>query len=62
MNNTNAHTYMQAVKKKMFTHIQSKKEIKLFGERGICTMIKEFKQLHEVAIPVKTVVNIINPE
>ena len=47
MNNTNTHVYMQTVVNLVFTQINAKKGIKLFGERVVATMIKEFKQLHE---------------
>ena len=47
MNNTNIHIYMQTVANLVFTQMNAKKVIKLFGERVIATMINEFKQLHE---------------
>ena len=43
MNNTNTHTYMQAVVNVMFTQINAKKLIDMFGERAIAEMIKGFQ-------------------
>ena len=39
-NNKNIHAYMQAAVSVMFTYINTKKVIKLFGERSIVEMIK----------------------
>ena len=46
----------------MFTHMHVKRVIKLFGERSISEMIKEFRQLDEGAMPVNPVVIPINPD
>ena len=62
MNNTNKHTYMQAVSNVMFTQMHANKGIKLFYERSIAAMIKEFRQLDEGAMPVKLVVVLLNPD
>ena len=60
VNNTNTYTYMQAAVNKRFMQMHGKKGIKLFCERVIPTMDKEFKPLHEVYMPVKPVVIILN--
>ena len=43
MDNTNKHAYMHAVVNAVFIQIHAKIGIKLFGERAIAAMIKEFK-------------------
>ena len=53
---------MQAAVNVMFTHNNSKKGIKLFGERDISEMINEFKQLYEGEIPGNPVVIPLNPD
>ena len=45
-NNTNTHAYMQAGVNVMFMQMHAKKGIKMFFERYIVAMIKEFKQLY----------------
>ena len=62
MNNKNTHACMQAAVNMMFTHMHVKRVIKLFGERSISEMIKEFRQLDEGAMPVNPVVIPINPD
>ena len=56
MKSKNTHAYMQVVVNVMFTQIHAKKEIKLFGEISIATMLKWFEQLDEGEIPGKPVV------
>ena len=53
---------MQAVSNVMFTQMHANKGIKLFYERSIAAMIKEFRQLDEGAMPVKLVVVLLNPD
>ena len=43
MNNTNTHAYMQATVNVVFTQMHAKKRIKLFGERDLVVMKKDFK-------------------
>ena len=45
----------------MSTQMPAKKGIKLFGEKAIAAMIKEFEQLDEGAFPGKPVVKPIDP-
>ena len=53
---------MQAEVNVMFTYMHSNKGIKLFCERSIAAMIKEFKQLYEGSMPVKPVVVPLNTD
>ena len=46
----------------MFNQIHATKGIKLFGERSIAAMMKEFKQLYEGAIPGESLVVQLNPD
>ena len=62
MNNTNTHAYIQAAVNVLFTQMHTKKGIKLFCDRDISAMIKEFKQLDEGAMPGNLVVIPLNPD
>ena len=53
---------MQAAVNVIFNQIYATKGIKLFGERSIADMMKEFKQLYEGAIPGKSLVVQLNPD
>ena len=50
------HTYLQTATNVMFNQISAKKGIKLFKERAIAAIYKEFKQPNEGAVPNKPVV------
>ena len=53
---------MQAEANILFTQIHTQKGIKLFCERDIFTMIKEFKKLDEGEMQVNPVVITLNPD
>ena len=50
------HTYLQTATNVMFNHMSAKKGIKLFKERAIAAIYKEFKQLDEASVPNTPVV------
>ena len=58
--NYDADTYQSLSHKAMFTQMNPKKAIKLFGEKSITAMFKEYKQLDDGTIPGKPVVETFN--
>ena len=55
------HMYMNAAVNGMFTQITVSRGFKLFGERSVSEMAKEFRQLDEGAMPGKEVIESVNP-
>ena len=55
-------SYLQTFMDVMFTHITSKDGIKHFREVAMLSMIKDFKQLDEGAVPGRPVVIHTDPE
>eukprot|EP00957_Ditylum_brightwellii_P180518 13750629-Ditylum_brightwellii.AAC.1 len=54
--------YMSVATSVMFTQMSAKKGIKMFVERAIAAMLKEFKQLVDQAVPGKPVRTSIDPD
>ena len=50
------HSYTQTANNVMFNHMSEKRVIKLFKERAIAAMYKEFNQLEKLDMPYKPVV------
>ena len=60
--NVKTNNFRAIVTNVMSTQMSAKKGIKMFGERAIAALVKEFKQLVEGAVPGKPVIRPINPE
>ena len=60
-NHDETKTYMNRAVGVLFTQMTAKRGIKLFGERAIAAMTKEFNQLDKGAFPGKPVVEPIDP-
>ena len=48
------HSFMEAATKVMFTQMNAYKGIKMFGERAISALIKEYKQLNDKKVMGRT--------
>ena len=59
--NDDVDTYQSLFNKVIFTQMKAKKGIKLFRERLITAMFKEYKQLDDGPMPGKPVVAPFNP-
>ena len=60
--NEDVDTYQSLSHKVMFTQMNAKKGITLFGERAIAAMFKEYKQLEDGPMPGKPVLAPFNPD
>ena len=60
--NENVDTYQSLSHKVMFTQMNAKKGIKLFGEREIASMFKGYKRLADGHMLGKLVVEPFNPD